>query len=188
MITVVIPTLDSARLLVPTLAALVPGSAEGILREVVLVDGGSRDDTTKIADAAGCEFIDAGADEGARLAAGARVARGDWLLFLDPGAILDEGWTREVSAFLARGGQGSERAATFRFAIDADGLAPRLREAAAAWRLALLGTPRPDQGLLIAKQFYQALGGHLPGPHPRRRLLAKIGRGRIAGLRTRMTI
>jgi hypothetical protein len=153
-----------------------------------LADGGSRDDTLKIADAAGCEFVAAGPDEGTRLAAAARAARGDRLLFLVPGAILDEGWPREVGAFLARSAQAGECAATFRFAIDATGLTARLRETAAAWRLALLSTPRMDQGLLIKKQFYQTLGGHLPGPHSRRTFLNKLGRGRIAGLRTRIIV
>jgi hypothetical protein len=191
MISVVIPTLDSERLLVPTLAALVPGAAEGLVREVLLADGGSRDETRKIADAAGCEFLAGSEDEGTRLAAAAAGARGDWLLFLDPGAILDEGWTREVGAFIAlagRAGEGRERAAAFRLAFDAFGLAPRLAEAAAAARLAFLGFPRPDQGLLIGKRHYQAIGGHSPGPHPHRRLLGRIGRRRILGLRTRLLI
>ncbi|HEY7457958.1 MAG TPA: glycosyltransferase [Xanthobacteraceae bacterium] len=188
MITVVIPTLDSEQVLVPTLAALVRGSAEGLVREVVLADGGSQDETRKIADAAGCEFLRGPQDEGTRLKQAATIARSGWLLFLDPGAVLDEGWTREVGVFVAGGGEGSDRAATFRIAIDGAGLAPRFTEATSTVRLALLGTPRPDQGLLIAKPFYDALGGHSPGSHPRRRLFARIGRGRLTPLRTRITI
>jgi glycosyltransferase involved in cell wall biosynthesis len=92
MITVVIPTLDSEQVLVPTLAALVRGSAEGLVREVVLADGGSQDETRKIADAAGCEFLRGPQDEGTRLKQAATIARSGWLLFLDPGAVLDEGW------------------------------------------------------------------------------------------------
>jgi len=188
MITVVIPTLDSERLLVPTLAALVPGSTEGLVREVMIVDGGSTDETEKIANAAGCEWLHGVRDEGARLAAASNAARGDWLLFLDAGAELDGGWTREVAAFVARVGPASERAATFRFAIEASGPAARLREAAASARLTLFGMPRPDQGLLIAKPFYRSLGGHSAGPHPRRRLFARIGRGRLFALQTRITV
>ena len=188
MITVVIPTLDSERLLVPTLAGLVIGSAEGLVREVVLADGGSSDETRKIADLAGCEFLSGPADEGARLASAAAAARGGWLMFIDPGAALEEGWTREVGAFLARSGDESERVATFRFAVDGSGATARASEAAAVLRIALLGMPRPDQGLLIAKQFYSSLGGHPPGRHSRRRLAAKIGRRRIAALRTRLNV
>jgi glycosyltransferase involved in cell wall biosynthesis len=191
MISVVIPTLDSERLLVPTLSALVAGSAAGLVREVVLADGGSRDDTEKIADEAGCEFLPGTADEGERLAAAAAAARGDWLLFLDPGAVVDESWPREVAAFMGsaeRTGNAMKRAAGFRLSIDGHGLSPRLAEAAAVLRFAAFGLPRPDQGLLIAKRFYRSLGGHAAGPHPRRRLLGKIGRGGIVTLRTRIIL
>lgn len=190
MISVVIPTLDSERLLVPTLAALVPGSAEGLIREVVLADGGSRDATDKIADAAGCETVSGPPDAGARLAAAVAATRGDWLLFLEPGAVLEDGWTREVGWFTGSAGfagQG-DRAATFRLAVDGSGLASRASAAAAALRLALLGTPRADQGLLIPKRFYQSLGGHAPGPDSHRRLIARIGRRRVVVLRTRVVL
>ena len=56
MISVIIPTLDSERALLPTLAALVPGAMEGLVSEVIVADGGSRDDTAIVADAAGCNF------------------------------------------------------------------------------------------------------------------------------------
>ncbi|HEY7459604.1 MAG TPA: glycosyltransferase [Xanthobacteraceae bacterium] len=186
MITVVIPTLDSERVLIPTLAALVPGSAEGLVCEVLLADGGSRDETRTIADAAGCEFIGGPPDE-TRLKFAAASARGTWLLFLDPGTALDEGWTREVRAFLAKDRAG-QRAAIFKLAIDGPGLGSRLAEMVASTRLALTGTPRADQGLLIAKPLYLSLGGHSPGPRTRQRLFGKIGSGRLVVLRTRITV
>lgn len=191
MISVVIPTLNSERFLVPTLAPLVAGVAAGLVREVVIADGGSHDATEKIADEAGCEYLPGKADEGVRLAAGAASARGDWLLFLDPGAVLDESWPREAGAFMGsaeRTGNAMKRAAVFRLSVDGHGLAPRLAEAAAALRHWVFGLPRPDQGLLIAKRFYQSLGGHVTGAHPRRRLLGQIGRRRIVTLRTRIVI
>ena len=191
MISVIIPTQNSERVLVPTLAALVPGSAEGLVREVVLADGGSADETAKIADAAGCELLAGPEDEGERLKAAAASARGDWLLFLRPDGILDEGWTREVAAFLAtvaRAGGSSERAGAFKLAVDGYGLAPRIVEAAAAVRVALLGRPRPDQGLLISRKFYTTLGGHAPGANSQARLLAAIGRRRMVMLRTRIAL
>ena len=191
MISVIIPTQNSERVLVSTLAAVVPGSTAGLVREVILADGGSTDETAKIADAAGCEFLPGPEEEGARLRAAAASARGDWLLFLRPDGILDEGWTREVAAFLAtvaRAGESSERAGAFKLAIDGFGWAPRIAEAAAAVRLALLGRPRPDQGLLISKQFYETLGGHTPGASSQARLLVGIGRRRMVMLRTRVAL
>ena len=57
MISVVIATHESERALVHTLAALVPGALAGVVREVIVADAGSRDDTAKVADVAGCRFM-----------------------------------------------------------------------------------------------------------------------------------
>ncbi len=190
MICVIIPTLNSERVLVPTLAALVAGSAAGLVREVILADGGSRDETGKIADAAGCNFMPGPADFGARLRAAARVARGSWLMFLDPAAVLEEGWTREVRAFIEtaeRTGVSERKAAAFRLRVEGFGLKPRVKEAAAAARHTITGRPRAEQGLLISKKFYDSLGGHVPGPRAHRQLLARTGR-RVVALRTRVVL
>lgn len=176
----------------PTLAALVAGAAAGLVRDVVIADGNSSDETAAIADAAGCVFVKTDADFGVQLRAGAQAAsRGDWLLFLDPGGILEEGWTREVRKFLdtvGRAGTAGKSAATFRLAYEGFGLKPRLAEAAAGARLALIGRPRAEQGLLIFRHFYQQLGGHQKGASAHARLIAKLGRRRIVKLRTRVSI
>ena len=164
MISVLIPTHDSERHLVPKLSALVPGSAEGLLREVILADGGSSDGTAKIADAAGCEFRVLPGDALERLLATARNVRGSWLLLLDPASVLEEGWTREVAKFVEsaeRAGQAESRAATFRYAIDGYGLAPRVKEFAAAAHFALTCHPRAEQGLLASTRLYESAGGNI---------------------------
>ena len=191
MITVIIPTLDSEGALVPTLSALVSASASGLVREVILADGGSRDETEKVADVAGCHFLKGPHDPGARLRAAAHQARGSWLLFLDPAAILQEGWMREVRAFVdttERGGLAERRAATFRLGYEGFGMKPRLAEAAAAARLAVIGRPRPEQGLLIARRFYDLLGGHKDGKKAEEQLFARIGRRKMVTLRTRIVL
>ena len=191
MITVIIPTLDSEDALVPTLSSLVSASASGLVREVILADGGSRDETENVADVAGCHFLKGPHDPGARLRAAAHEARGSWLLFLDPAALLQEGWMREVRAFvdtMERGGLAERRAATFRLGYEGFGMKPRLAEAAAAARLAVIGRPRPEQGLLIARRFYDQLGGHKDGKKAQERLFARIGRRRMVTLRTRIVL
>ncbi len=147
MITVVIPTLNSEHVLVPTLASLVPGSAQGLVREVILADGGSVDETEKIADVAGCGFHKGPHDLGARLRAAAHGARGNWLMFLDPAAVLEEEWTRELRVFIEKAerlGQTEKRAATFKLAFEGFGLQPRLAEDAAASRRAFGIRPRAE--------------------------------------------
>lgn len=191
MITVIIPTLNSEHALVPTLSALVSGSVAGLVREVIVADGGSNDETEKVADVAGCHFLKGPHDPGARLRAAAHQARGSWLLFLDPAGIVQEGWLREVRAFIEtmeRSGLAENRAATFRLGYQGFGLTPRLAEAAAAARLVVIGRPRPQQGLLIARRFYDHLGGHGDGKKAEERLFARIGRRKLITLRTRIVL
>jgi glycosyltransferase involved in cell wall biosynthesis len=189
-ITVIIPTLDNERALVPTLAALVSGSAAGLVREVILADGGSRDETERVAEIAGCHFLKGPHDAGARLRAAAHQARSPWLLFLDPAALLPEGWMRETRGFIEtmeRGGLAERRAATFRLDYAGFGMKPRLAAAAAAARH-LIGRPRPEQGLLIARRFYDRLGGHRDGKRAAERFFAQIGRRKLVTLRTRLQL
>src|SRR5690242_14651291 len=87
MFSIILATHDSERALVPTLAALVPGATAGIVREVIVADGGSRDATEQVADIAGCRFLASSEPVGARLKAAAATARAPWLMFLAPGAV-----------------------------------------------------------------------------------------------------
>jgi rSAM/selenodomain-associated transferase 2 len=166
MISVVIPTFNAARTLVPTLTALVPAVVDGLVQEAIVVDGGSADDTRAIADAAGTHLIEAQRGRGTQLHAGAAASRGDWLLFLHADTVLDPGWREEAEAFIERVETGRRRqaAAFFRFALDDDGLMPRLVEGLVALRCFLFALPYGDQGLLISRQLYRRLGGFRPLP------------------------
>lgn len=191
MISVIIPTQNSERQLVPTLAALVQGVTAGILNDVILADGGSTDDTAAIADAAGCTFHSGTDDLGLRLRRAAANGRGRWLLFLGPSSLLEEGWPRDVAAFLEtveRRGMGERTAGTFRLAMDGYGLRPRLSETAAAMRLAVLGRPQRGQGLLISRRHYERIGGHPAGSRAESRLLGHIPRLNIKVLRARVLL
>src|SRR5829696_3521924 len=98
MFSIIIATHDSERALVPTLAALVPGATAGLVREVIVADGGSRDETEQVADIAGCRFVASPAPRGSRLKSAAEQARGDWLMFLMPGAVPGSAWIDETIA------------------------------------------------------------------------------------------
>ena len=92
MLSVIIATQNSERALVPTLAALVSGATAGLISEVLIADGGSRDDTAAVADVAGCSFLALDGRSARRLKAAAGKARAPWLLFLRPGTVLDAPW------------------------------------------------------------------------------------------------
>jgi glycosyltransferase involved in cell wall biosynthesis len=179
MLSVIIPTLDSERTLVPTLAALVSGATEGLISEVLLADGGSQDETAVVADATGCNVLRVDGPLGVRLKAGASAARAPWLLFLRPGIVLEPPWIGEANRFIEMTG-GGERAAVFRRGASAPS---PWREALAQVLLALDATPRFDQGLLISRRFYDVLGGHrADAAAPETDLIRRIGRRRIARL------
>jgi glycosyltransferase involved in cell wall biosynthesis len=184
MLSVVIPTHESERLLVPTLAALVPGAMSGLVSEVVVIDAGSKDDTEEVADIAGCRFMRADGALAARLKAGAISTRTPWLMFLRPGCVPETGWMAACERFMEATSQLDDagRAAVFRPPGAADLMRPAVSEVMALLRVMFGGGARPEQGLLIARRFYDALGGHPDSADPEAAMLRKLGRRRIAML------
>jgi len=188
MLTVIIPTHNSERALVPTLAMLVPGALTGTVREVIVADAGSTDATAQVVDVAGCAIVVSDAPLAARLKSAAAAARGTWLMFLRPGVVLDAAWVEEaarsIETAVLRGTMASH-AAVFRRAPDTDATLPRqiIALVAAAWR-----GPHPEQGLMISRAAYDRLGGHREGvADPEAELLRRIGRRRIVTLRSAAT-
>jgi len=187
MITIIIPTLNSEESLAATMSALVPGAVDGIVRDVVVVDGGSRDQTMAIVEASGAQIVNAARGRGSQLAAGVAEARSDWYLFLHADTVLERGWEQEVRAYIERVGAGARplSAAAFRFALDDIGFLPRLLEWMVGLRCLLFRLPYGDQGLLIPKQLYQGTGGYRALPLMEDvDLVRRIGRRRIVMLRS----
>src|SRR5215204_1429824 len=117
MLSVIIPTEGVEQPAVATLAALVPGAAAGVIREVLLVDRAGNGVIERVADVAGCRFLSFEGTHAAALAAGARQARSPWLMFLHAGAVLDSGWIEETTQFIQRvSSTGRPRAGIFRYA------------------------------------------------------------------------
>jgi GT2 family glycosyltransferase len=187
MISVVIPTHESERLLAHTLAALVPGALDGLVREVIVADAGSKDDTAKVADVAGCRFMVLPGSRGERLAAAAAAARAEWLWFVQPGSIPGTGWIEELGRFIRECELSDDgQAAVFR-ARPARGASP-MAEMLALLRTALGAKPEPSQGLLIAKSLYRSVGGYsAKAADPEMDLLRRLGRRRITTLDVAIT-
>jgi glycosyl transferase family 2 len=184
MLSAIIATHESERSLVQTLAALVPGAAAGLIAEVIVTDADSRDATAEVADIAGCRFMASGEPVGQRFRAASAAARSPWLMFLHAGTVLQPGWIEAVDGFVhaedLRGGTG--RAAVFRRPGTADPMRPAFVELLSLLRLALGGGPRPEQGLLIARRFYDDIGRHPDGAEAEAALLRRLGRRRITML------
>ncbi|MEM7668569.1 MAG: TIGR04283 family arsenosugar biosynthesis glycosyltransferase [Pseudomonadota bacterium] len=156
-LSIIIPTLNAADRLGPTLGALSDGLFESLIRDVILTDGGSTDPVAEIADAVGARFITGPKGRGTQLAAGAAEATGDWLLFLHADTVLSPGWAGAVRAHVAAH---PDQAAYFRLGFDQGGLAARLTAGWANFRSRIFGLPYGDQGLLIPRRLYTTLGGY----------------------------
>lgn len=188
MLSVIIPTLNSERTLAPTLAALVPAVVAGLVQEAIIVDGGSTDETCLIAKWAGTRVIEGERGGGDRLAAGVSAAKANWLLFLNPDAILDPGWAAEAEAFIDRieSGKRAQAAAVFRFALEQEGFVGRLRERVVGLRSVLLRRPSSEQGLLISRALYTRLIGSKPlAASGYDDLVRRLKRNQLAFLRSR---
>lgn len=186
MISVVIPTNSSERLLPRCFDSLIPAAVRGVVREVIVSDAGSGDATLAIADAAGAHVVHSRRNRGAQMADGASAAKSDWLLFLHPGTALETGWESEAESFIGQAVMERPRAAVFRFALEDFGGEARRAEAKANLRSALLALPYGDQGLLIPKRLYQKLGGHRAlADMEDADLVRRIGRRRLIILRSR---
>ena len=97
MLSVLIETKNDEEALARTLACLVGAAVQGVVRDVIVCDRGSTDHTHRVAEHAGCIYLTEGG-----VAAGVRQAKGEWLLLLEPGARLAEGWPEAVLDHIGR--------------------------------------------------------------------------------------
>jgi Glycosyl transferase family 2 len=188
MLSVVIATQGVEQTAVATLAALVPGAAAGVVREVLLVDRAGTGVIERVADVAGCRFLRFEGTHAAALAAGARQARSPWLMFLHAGAVLDQGWIDEAVQFIQRVSISDKpRAGIFRYARSPY-TDPSLSDGFKFIARMITG-PSAEQGLLIAKDHYERLGGYAPDARrSEAKLLRRLGRSSRTLLRSRIMV
>lgn len=156
LISVVIPCLNGEARLPACLDALVGPTVDGLVREVIVVDGGSTDQSVLIADGFGARVMETEPGRGTQLRAGAEAAKSDWLLFLHADTVLADDWSKDAAIFVK---EGAMRAAVFTLRFDTSGFAPNIVSGGAMVRTRLLKLPYGDQGLLISRALYDAVGG-----------------------------
>ncbi len=153
---IIIPALNEAPNIPRTLAT---ATTQFPRAKLIVVDGGSADATRELAHASGATVINSPRGRGTQCAIGAIAAREDWLLFLHADTLLSDDASAVANAFML---QPTAQIATFRLRFDDGGAFLRV----CGWftRFDSVFTRFGDQGILIRRAFYQALGGFQPWP------------------------
>ncbi|QEW19047.1 Glucosyl-3-phosphoglycerate synthase [Marinibacterium anthonyi] len=159
-LSIIVPTLDAEKHLPRCLESLIEGLTSGLIRDLVITDGGSTDTTAEMADAAGATLVTGPASRGGQLRRGVAAARADWILVLHADTALSHGWSQVVIDHIRdQGGP-----AHFRLAYRENGLMPALVAGWANLRSQLFSLPYGDQGLLMRRTDYDAAGGYPDQP------------------------
>ncbi|QFT59197.1 PGL/p-HBAD biosynthesis glycosyltransferase [Sulfitobacter sp. THAF37] len=176
-ISVIIPTLDAADVLPGCLSALMEGLEAGLIRELIVSDGGSSDATGALGQAWGAQVLHGDATRGGQLRRGCAAAQGDWLLILHADTRLQPGWSGRMRDHL----MADNRAGWCRLKFDGGGVPARLVSGWANLR-SRLGLPYGDQGLLLSRELYDAAGGYPDIPLMEDVAIARALRGRLTGI------
>ena len=180
-LSVIIPTLDAAVALPQTLGGLMEGLEAGLVRELIISDGGSGDATRAMADEVGAVWVSGAPSRGGQLRRGVVASGGAWLLVLHADTVLPERWSGVVERQMSRG-----RPGYFRLGFDAEGLAPTLVAGWANLRSRVFGLPYGDQGLLVSRSEYDAVGGYLDIPLMEAVAIARALGRRLEGMPLRV--
>ena len=160
-LSILIPTLNEGRRL-PLLLADLARWPHGL--QVIVIDGGSQDQTTAVADLAGVKTLTSPErGRGQQLIHGMAAAHHDWTLVLHADSRLPHRWCSAVQRVIDHPHAASD-AWYFDFRVEARGPMLWLLERCVALRSGLGQRPYGDQGLLIHRTLYTASGGYRPIP------------------------
>jgi rSAM/selenodomain-associated transferase 2 len=151
-LTIVLPVLNEAAIIVGALKALAPLRGRGA--EIIVADGGSTDGTPNLATPFADRVIAVPRGRGAPLNAGAALGTGDTLLFLHADTILPDDADRLIAAALAQRAWG-------RFDLRIAGRHRLLAVVARMinWRSRLTGVASGDQAIFVTREAFLAVGG-----------------------------
>ncbi len=151
-ISIIIPTLNEGE----NIKAVVASTQPSTNVEVIVVDGGSTDDTVEIAQSLGVKVICCSRNRANQMNAGAAVARGDILLFLHADTLLPGTFDVMIRTALQ---EPKTVAGAFTLKIDASLLSLRLVEWGVSWRSHWLQMPYGDQAIFLTKDTFEGIGG-----------------------------
>ena len=152
LISIIIPALNESATICRTLSSL----KEADNLEMIVVDGGSRDNTTALAGSYGAKVIQTEPCKAIQMNAGAAAARGDILVFLHADTLMPGSFKYQIVSALSQKGVA---AGAFRLAIDSTRTGIRFIEGMAYLRSRYLRLPYGDQALFMKKALFEEIGG-----------------------------
>ncbi len=152
-ISVIIPAVNEALTIRAAIASAWTAGAE----EVIVVDGGSQDETIREARLHGAAVVSSGRGRAAQQNAGAAQAHGEVLLFLHADSRLTPSCLSQVRASLVA--HAGPVLGAFHQTIDAPGWRYRLLERGNGWRVRMLGLAYGDQGIFVRRNWFDTVGG-----------------------------
>ena len=151
-ISVIVPALNEA----PYITATLQSARRGRPHEILVVDGGSTDDTVALARAAGVQVIQSQPGRARQMNAGAAQAAGNTLVFLHADTLLPGDYPEVVAGTLR---DPAVAAGAFRFQMGEKLAGQRLIEWTANLRSRWRQSPYGDQALFLRRSLFEEIGG-----------------------------
>lgn len=155
-LSIIVPALNEAASLPALLDSIRATTTAGIDLEIIVVDGGSEDQTVAIAQRHGAQVLISSRGRASQMNAGARLATGDILLFLHADTRLPTNFSALIAAALAKPGR---IAGAFDLKIEGDIPGLRWVEKGVKWRSRIFQLPYGDQAIFLRRETFQAIGG-----------------------------
>jgi len=150
LLSIVIPVLNEAECLDKSLARLFEDPWIARNGEVIICDGGSRDDSLAIAHRYPCRIVHSAAGRALQMNKGAEIAQGLQLLFLHADSVLPAKLGEQLSAAAPWG--------HFHLRLDNKAVVYRIIESAINLRSRITRVAGGDQGLFFTRDFFYRLG------------------------------
>jgi rSAM/selenodomain-associated transferase 2 len=154
-ISVIVPSLNEADGIVDTLQALQEMRVRGL--EIIVVDGGSTDDTVAVSSPLADRIIIAATGRARQMQAGAALARGSVLWFLHADSRVPRNADRAIAAAL---GTGDRHWGRFDVGFPQGDLLLKVVATLMNLRSRLTGIATGDQGIFVTRELFERVNGY----------------------------